>query len=72
MARAARKKLTARQRGYASKVEIAAALRDMAQRIEQNSSGDLIKFNINLWYTEDDELPQEDMTATTQPAGGEG
>lgn len=60
MVKAARKKLTARQRGYASKIEIAAALRDMAQRIEQNSSGDLIKFNINLWYTEDDELPAKE------------
>lgn len=60
MVKAARKKLTARQRGYASKIEIAATLRDMAKQVESLPDETLIKFNINFWYTEDDELPAKE------------
>lgn len=56
MVKAARKKLTARQRGYASRSEIATALRDMAKQVESLPDETLVKFNINFWYTEDDEL----------------
>lgn len=62
-----RKKQTARERGYASRLEIATALRDMAKQVESLPDQTLVKFNINFWYTEDDELPMKEHSPNEHP-----
>lgn len=64
MARAKKTKLTARQRGYFHKSEVAASLRAMASQIDQSHDTSLMKMTLNIWYTPDDELPPEPTNGT--------
>lgn len=55
----ARKKQTARQRGYFPRSEVAASLRAMASHMEQErkeGNSSLIKMSLNMWFTPDDEI----------------
>ena len=59
MAKAKRKRLTARERGYFSRVEAAVFLRSLASRLEMEAregATSLVRMTMNCWFTEDDEL----------------
>lgn len=56
----ARKKQTARERGYFPRAEAAKSLRDLADRLEQPNDGSLVKFSLNVWATPDDEPESKD------------
>ena len=62
MPRVKKTKLTARQRGYFHKAEVAASLRAMAALIDRSNDTSLMKTTWNIWYTPDDELETVDAT----------
>lgn len=51
----ARKRRTARERGYLPIEEVAASLRSLANQLVQDNKGRLAKVTLNVWYEEDDE-----------------
>lgn len=54
MTRKAKKRLSARERGYFPRSEAAASLRQLADSVEAGQPGTLVKFTINVWTTADD------------------
>lgn len=50
----ARKKKSARERGYLPIEEVAAGLRSLAAQLERDNKRRLAKVSLNVWYEEDD------------------
>ena len=61
----AKKKQTARERGYFPRDEAAKSLREIADTLEATKDGSLVKFSLNVWCTRDDE-PVEDHSNATE------